>query len=97
MPVPIFRGVALVGSFRQELRECLASEKLPTNLCDDDPSWFAFIQAYAGVIDEGALVCDGTGLQDGTAEFVVTNCFQKALNQKKWHSEMCLLWTQANA
>jgi len=60
-PAPIFRELALVGSFRKELRECLASEKLPTKLCDEDRQWFAFIQAYAGVIDEGELVCDGAG------------------------------------
>jgi hypothetical protein len=60
----IFRELALVGSFRRELGECLASEGLPTKLCDDDQFWFAFIQAYAGVIDEGELECDGTGFQN---------------------------------
>jgi hypothetical protein len=64
MPAPIFRELSFVGSFRQDLRGCLASEKLPTKLCDDDTWWFAFIQAYAGVIDEGALVCNGAGFQN---------------------------------
>jgi hypothetical protein len=60
----IFRELALVGSFRRELGECLASEGLPTKLCDDDQWWFAFIQAYAGVIDEGALECKGSGFKN---------------------------------
>ncbi len=64
MPAPIFKELSLVGSFRQDLRACLSSEGLPINLCDDDPLWFAFIQAYAGVIEDGELVCGGSGFRN---------------------------------
>jgi len=64
MLAPIFKELSFVGSFRQDLRACLSSEGLPTNLCDDDPLWFAFIQAYAGVIEDGELVCGGSGIRN---------------------------------
>src|SRR5229473_7709843 len=64
MLAPIFKELSFVGSFRQDLRACLSSEGLPTNLCDDDPLWFAFIQATAGVIEDGELVCGGSGFRN---------------------------------
>jgi hypothetical protein len=64
LPAPIFKELSFVGSFRQDLRECLSSEGLPTSLCDEDPLWFAFVQAYAGVIEDGELACDGGGFRN---------------------------------
>lgn len=37
----------------------LAAYGLPTSLCDEDGSWFAFLTAYAGVIEDGSLTCKG--------------------------------------
>ncbi len=42
-------------SFRSQLRAVLRSYSLPTEFCDDDQSWFAYLSAYAGVIEDGAL------------------------------------------
>lgn len=52
----LFRELSLSNSFRRELREFFENhEQLPTNLCDNDKSWAAFLSAYAGVTEEGAL------------------------------------------
>jgi hypothetical protein len=32
---------------------------LPTSLCDENERWFAFLAAYAGVIEDGSLTCQG--------------------------------------
>ena len=57
----IFKELLFIGSFRQELRAFLASFELPTELCDEDTRWFTFIETYAGVIEDGSLVCEGEG------------------------------------
>ena len=59
----IFKELLFIGSFRQELRAFLASLELPTDLCDEDAWWFTFVEAYAGVIEDGSLVCQGEGFR----------------------------------
>jgi len=51
----LFRDFVYLDAFRRELRRFLVSYMLPTNLCDEDPRWFAFLSAYAGVIEDGSL------------------------------------------
>jgi hypothetical protein len=44
--------------FRDALRSFSVRYGLSTNLCDDDLRWFAFLQAYMGVIEDGSLLCE---------------------------------------
>jgi hypothetical protein len=51
----LFKELVSWNAFRQELSAVLKSYSLPTGLCDDDKLWFAFLSAYAGVIEDGTL------------------------------------------
>jgi hypothetical protein len=51
----LFREFVYWEAFRKQLTDVLKSYGLPTDLCDEDPKWFAFLTAYAGVIEDGAL------------------------------------------
>ncbi len=44
-----------LSTFRDQLRDCLNFYDLPTELCDDDENWYAFMAAYAMVIEDGEL------------------------------------------
>ena len=48
---------ASFDTFRNELRDFLLRNTLPTDLCDRDDRWFGFLEAYAGVIEDGSLLC----------------------------------------
>lgn len=50
-------------TFRIELRKFLDSHRLPVDLCDDDERWFGFLEAYAGVIQDGSLFCQLTTIE----------------------------------
>ena len=45
----------LLDTFRKQLGDFLGSCDLPTQLTDDDTAWLAFVEAYAGVIEDGTL------------------------------------------
>jgi hypothetical protein len=51
----LFREFVYFDAFREQLRELLKFYKLPTEVCDDDERWFAFVGAYVGVIEDGTL------------------------------------------
>ena len=51
----LFGDLLSFHAFRRELCEFLNAYSLPTSLCDDDASWFGFLSAYAGVIEDGTL------------------------------------------
>jgi hypothetical protein len=53
------KDLLFLTNFRQQLREFLGSKKLSTRLCDNDKSWFGFLSAYAGVIEDGTLSVEG--------------------------------------
>ena len=53
----IFREFVYLETFRKELSQFLALHRLPTSLCDEDALWFAFLAAFAGVIEDGSLTC----------------------------------------
>lgn len=55
----LLRDFVYFETFRKELAEFLAANGLSTALCDDDARWFAFLAAYAGVIEDGSLACEG--------------------------------------
>lgn len=55
----LFRELLSFNAFRKELCEFLNVYSLPTSLCDDDASWFGFLSAYAGVIEDGTLSAQG--------------------------------------
>lgn len=42
-------------TFRRELRETLASHRIPTMLCDDEGWWYGFLEHYSGVIEDCTL------------------------------------------
>lgn len=50
-------------TFRIELRNFLVSYGLPVDLCDNDERWFGFLEAYAGVIEDGSLLCELTTVE----------------------------------
>ena len=53
--VQLFRDFLYLQTLRRELASFLNAYSLPTALCDDDRQWFAFLTAYAGVIEDGTL------------------------------------------
>lgn len=54
------KDLLYLSNFRDQLRAFLRSKKLSTRLCDRDKSWFAFLTAYAGVIEDGTLSIQGS-------------------------------------
>jgi hypothetical protein len=53
----LFRELLWLDTFRQQLRDFLASYDLPTGVCDEDCRWHEFLEHYAGVIQDGSLSC----------------------------------------
>jgi hypothetical protein len=51
----LFREFVYWDAFRNQLTSVLKSYSLPTDLCDNDNTWFSFLCAYAGVIEDGTL------------------------------------------
>lgn len=51
----LLREFLYLDTFRKQLGNFLRSCDLPTRLCDEDASWFTFLAAYAGVIEDGTL------------------------------------------
>jgi hypothetical protein len=49
------KDLLFLTNFRQQLKDFLRSKSLSTRLCDDDKSWFGFVSAYAGIIQDGTL------------------------------------------
>jgi len=62
---------------------------LPTDLCDDDWHWFAFLTAYAGVIEDGSLTCQGPG----SLKIVNKVTFTKGQpTMANGHVPFCITW-----
>jgi hypothetical protein len=53
----LFRDFVYLETFRKELSQFLALNDLPTSLCDEDARWFAFLAAFASIIEDGSLAC----------------------------------------
>src|SRR5207253_7100424 len=53
----LLRDFVSLETFRKELLQVLADHHLPTALCDDEANWLMFLEAYAGVIEDGSLTC----------------------------------------
>src|SRR5262249_54965500 len=76
---------ASFDTFRSELGSFLQMHNLPTAICDDDARWFKFLEAYMGVVEDGALLCPlntVTGVR-----FSTTSSFMKPSNTSfaaKW-------------
>jgi hypothetical protein len=51
------REFFFLDTFRDQLREFFVAEGLPTDLTDDGDRWNEFVRNYAGVIEDGSLVC----------------------------------------
>lgn len=85
----LFREFVFLDSFRSQLRELLSKYGLPMALCDDDDRWNAFIQHYAGIIEDGSLSCDGKNLQLKLVRKVV---FAKGREQQDSHVPFDLSW-----
>jgi hypothetical protein len=47
----------LMKTFRDQFRQFLKAENLPTSICDKDSRWHRFLKHYAGVIEDGSLSC----------------------------------------
>ena len=48
----LFKDFIFLTTFRQQLAGFLKNYDLPTDLCDVDEQWNAFLGAYAGVIED---------------------------------------------
>jgi hypothetical protein len=53
------KDLLFLTNFRQQLRDFLHCKKFSTRICDNDKSWFGFMSAYAGVIEDGTLSIEG--------------------------------------
>jgi hypothetical protein len=56
---------ASFDKFRSELQAFLSRHGLPTYLCDEHIKWFSFLEAYAGVIEDGSLFCSRLNTVEG--------------------------------
>jgi hypothetical protein len=68
----LFREFVYLDNFRNQLKELLSSYSLPTDLCDQDDRWFAFLSAYGGVIEDGTLSSETSKSESLTAVEKVT-------------------------
>ena len=55
----LFREFVYLDNLRRDLKNFLSKYGLPVTLCDDDGTWFAFVAAYASVIEDGQLAIKG--------------------------------------
>jgi hypothetical protein len=53
--IHLFRDFTYLETLRRELAGFFKKYALPTTMCDVDEQWFAFLSAYAGVIEDGTL------------------------------------------
>lgn len=53
----MIRNFIFLETFKAQLRDFLAGYGLPTDLTDDIEEWKTFVAQYAGVIEDGSLVC----------------------------------------
>jgi len=51
----LFRELIFLDTFRDQLKAFLMQYGLPTEICDNEDSWFSFVEAYAGIIEDGSL------------------------------------------
>jgi hypothetical protein len=51
----LFRDFTFLSTFRQQLGDLLNSYGLQTDLCEVDKKWYAFVEAYGGIIEDGTL------------------------------------------
>jgi hypothetical protein len=51
----LFRDFIFLSTFRRQLGDLLKSYGLQTDVCDVDKKWYAFIEAYGGIIEDGTL------------------------------------------
>jgi hypothetical protein len=58
------REFLMLDTFRTQLRTFLDGHGLPTDLTTDDGQWNRFVTRYAGVIDDGSLLCRSTKRND---------------------------------
>jgi hypothetical protein len=54
---PFFQNLVNLNNFRKEFKNLLTFYGLPTEICNNDSYWLAFLKAYAGVIEDGSLTC----------------------------------------
>lgn len=54
----MLREFIFLDTFREQLRQFLASYGLPTAVCDENPRWHAFLNLYAGIVEDGTLSCN---------------------------------------
>ena len=56
------REFGFLYTFKGRLQDFLAAYGLPTDVCDDPAQWRAFLQHYAGVIEDGKIFCSAKGI-----------------------------------
>lgn len=56
----LFRDLIFLETFRSQLKDFLLRYGLPSDLCDIEASWFGFLEAYAGLIEDGSLSIQST-------------------------------------
>ena len=77
----LFKDFIYLDTFRTQLKTFLACYGLPTQLCDQDDRWFAFLSSYAGVIEDGSLTARGDRNNELGAVKQVT--FTKAKSRRR--------------
>jgi hypothetical protein len=54
----LFKDFIYLNTLRSQLAEFLTGYGLPTTICHIDEQWFAFLEAYAGLIENGTLATE---------------------------------------
>jgi hypothetical protein len=77
----LFREFVFLSTFRKQLRDFLAGYGMPTHICDVDERWYAFLEVYCGVIEDGTLSAKG----DTTLTAVESVTFAKGETLSEHH------------
>lgn len=85
----MFREFGSLNSFRELLKQFFQSCDLPTQVCDDDDRWNAFLAAYANVIEDGSLSCNA---QPGDLKMIRGVTFTKGRSLKDAHLPFEMVW-----
>lgn len=68
----LFNDLVFLESFKEELRNFLATKALPYDWCDDDQKWQNFLKLYSAVVQDGSLTVRNPELLKAVDKVVCT-------------------------
>jgi hypothetical protein len=59
----MMRDFVFLDTFKDQFKQFLDQQGLPTAICDENERWRDFVTHYAGVIEDGSISCTAPGLE----------------------------------